>query len=143
MTTITPQEFVEKWRKSTLKESAQYQEHFIDLCRLLGQKTPVDADPHGTFFTFQKGVVKNAQGALVIEDTLFGQTPVKSTPAKGYADVWFKGHFAWEYKGKHKDLEKAREQLLQYLDDLQNPPLLVVCDFERFEIHNRSIHRQA
>ena len=134
---MTPQAFAEKWRKSTLKESASYQEHFGDLCRMLNHQTPVEADPNGTFFTFQKGVRKNAQGATVLEDTLFGQAPVKTIADKGFADVWYKGHFAWEYKGKHKDLEKAREQLLQYLDDLQNPPLLVVCDFERFEIHTR------
>ena len=137
MLKMTPQAFIEKWRASTLKETAAYTEHFIDICRLTGQPTPAEVDPNGDFFTFQKGVTKNAQGAVVTEDTLFGERPVKSGNAQGFADVWFKGHFAWEYKGKHKDLEKAREQLLQYLDDLQNPPLLVVCDFQRFEIHTR------
>ena len=134
---ITPEEFVAKWRASTLKESASYAEHFIDLCHLLGQKTPAEADPHGNFFTFQKGVMKNAGGVTVLQDTLFGQVPVKEKTHQGFADVWLKGHFAWEYKGKHKDLEKAREQLLQYIDDLENPPLLVVCDFSTYEIHTR------
>lgn len=46
-----------------------------------------------------------------------------------------RGHFAWEYKGKHKDLNAAYQQLLQYREALENPPLLVVSDFERFEIH--------
>ncbi len=46
-----------------------------------------------------------------------------------------RGHFAWEYKGKKKDLEAAYSQLLQYREDLENPPLLVVCDLDRFEIH--------
>src|SRR2546422_2277273 len=27
------------------------------------------------------------------------------------------------------------QQLLQYREDLENPPLLVVCDLDRFEIH--------
>ena len=137
MAEMTPQAFIEKWHKSRLKESAAYSEHFCDLCHILGQPTPAEADPSGEFFTFQKGVTKNAAGAEVYVDTLFGEQPVKGAHAQGFADVWFKGHFAWEYKGKHKDLEKAREQLLQYLDDLQNPPVLVVCDFERFEIHTR------
>src|SRR5436190_1782444 len=45
------------------------------------------------------------------------------------------GHFGWEYKGKHKDLKAAYAQLLRYRESLENPPLLVVCDLERFEIH--------
>jgi hypothetical protein len=134
---MTPQDFVAKWNASRLKESAAYTEHFIDLCRLAGQPTPAEADPSGDFFTFQKGVKKNASGAPALEDSPIGPLPLKPGAAQGYADVWFKDHFAWEYKGRHKDLEKAREQLLQYLDDLQNPPVLVVCDFERFEIHTR------
>ena len=133
---MTPAAFVEKWRKSTLKESAAYQEHFCDLCRMLGQPTPAEADPTGEFFTFQKGVKKNAAGQTVLEDTLFGARPVKEG-TDGYADVWYRGHFAWEYKGKRKDLGEALAQLHEYLDDLENPPLLVVCDFDRYEIHTR------
>ena len=53
----------------------------------------------------------------------------------GWADVWFRGHFAWEYKGQHADLKKAYGQLQQYREALENPPLLVVCDLDRFEIH--------
>ena len=29
----------------------------------------------------------------------------------------------------------AYRQLLQYREDLENPPLLVVCDFDIFEVH--------
>ena len=50
---MTPAAFVEKWRKSTLKESAAYVGHFTDLCRMLGHPTPAEADPKGEFFTFQ------------------------------------------------------------------------------------------
>ena len=39
-----------------------------------------------------------------------------------------------EYKGKHKDLEAAHKQLLQYAGALENPPLLVTCDIERIVI---------
>src|SRR5207237_642994 len=41
----------------------------------------------------------------------------------------------WEYKGKHKDLKAAYQQLLKYREALENPPLLIVCDLDRFEIH--------
>src|SRR5262245_559042 len=36
---ITPQQFVAKWRGDTRKERSVSQEHFIDLCRLLGHPT--------------------------------------------------------------------------------------------------------
>lgn len=55
---MTPQEFVDKWRRSKLKESAASQEHFIDICRMLGHPTPAKADPEGSTFTFEKGASK-------------------------------------------------------------------------------------
>jgi hypothetical protein len=36
---LTPQTFVAKWRKTTLKESAAAKAHFLDLCRLLDHPT--------------------------------------------------------------------------------------------------------
>nr|WP_294557648.1 type IIL restriction-modification enzyme MmeI [uncultured Rhodopila sp.] len=45
-----------------------------------------------------------------------------------------RGRFAWEYKGKHKDLEAAHRQLLQYAGALENPPLLVTSDISRIII---------
>jgi len=113
---ITPPEFVQKWTASTRTERAASQEHFIDLCRLLGQPTPNEADPRGDFYAFEKGATKTTGG-------------------QGFADVWKRGYFAWEYKGKYKDLGAAYRQLLLYREDLENPPLLVVCDLNRFEIH--------
>ncbi len=44
-------------------------------------------------------------------------------------------HHSWEYKGQRADLVTAYRQLLQYREDLENPPLLVVCDLDRFEVH--------
>ena len=44
---MTPGAFIAKWRASELKESSASQEHFIDLCRLLGEPTPAEADPAG------------------------------------------------------------------------------------------------
>jgi len=48
--------------------------------------------------------------------------------------VWKKGYFAWEYKGRHKDLQAADLQLDQYRADLENPPLLVTCDMGRIVV---------
>ena len=113
---MTPQEFIHKWTVSMLKESSAAQEHFIDLCRLLGERTPAEADPEGAWYCFEKGATKYGGG-------------------DGFADVWMRDHFAWEYKGKHKSLTAAYDQLLRYRESLDNPPLLVVCDMQRFEIH--------
>ncbi len=113
---LSPSEFAAKWGGSTRTERAAAQEHFIDICRMLGEQTPNEADPDGDWYAFEKGATK-AGGR------------------EGFADVWKRGHFAWEYKGKRKDLAAAYDQLLQYREALENPPLLVVCDLERFEVH--------
>ncbi len=113
---MTPQEFISKWRDSELKERSASQSHFNDLCALLGLLDPVSADPQGEWFTFEKGANKTSGG-------------------DGWADVWRKGHFAWEYKGKRKDLKAAFNQLLQYSVALENPPLLIVSDMDRIRIH--------
>jgi len=112
---MTVDGFIAKWRAAELKESSAAQEHFIDLCRLLGEPTPAEADPTGDSYCFERGATK-------------------STGGNGWADVWKRGHFGWEYKGKRKDLTAAFAQLQQYALALENPPLLVVCDLERFVI---------
>lgn len=109
---MTPHEFLTKWRHVELKERSASQSHFNDLCALLGVVDPVSADPTGEWFTFEKGATKTSGG-------------------EGWADVWRKGHFAWEYKGRHANLDKAHNQLLQYAVALENPPLLIVSDMNR------------
>ena len=112
---MTPHEFITKWRASTLKESSASQEHFIDLCRLLGEPTPAEADPTGEAYCFERGARKDTGG-------------------DGWADVWKRRHFAWEYKGKRADLDAAFGQLRLYALALENPPLLIVSDMLRFRI---------
>lgn len=112
---MTPDQFIAKWKPAELKERAACQEHFLDLCRLVGQKTPAEADPKGTWYTFEKGVEKDVGG-------------------QGFADVWRKDCFGWEYKGKRRNLDDAYRQLLQYRDALGNPPLLIVCDLNHLKI---------
>ncbi len=109
-------DFIRTCRASTLSERSGAQSHFNTLCRLLELAPPMDADPQGEWFTFEKGVTKTGGG-------------------KGWADVWRRHCFAWEYKGKHKDLAAALRQLQQYALALDNPPLLIVSDMETIEIH--------
>jgi hypothetical protein len=47
-------EFVRKWAASTRGERAASQEHFIDLCAVLGEVTP-NSDPSGDYYAFEKG----------------------------------------------------------------------------------------
>ena len=59
---MTPQEFIRKWSASELKERSGSQEHFIDLCRMLGEPTPNEADPTGSHYAFEKAVKKSSGG---------------------------------------------------------------------------------
>jgi hypothetical protein len=77
------EESIKKWRKAELKERSASQEHFIDLSRLLDEKTPAEADPKGEWYCLEAGALKSGGG-------------------EGFADVWMRDHFAWESKGKKK-----------------------------------------
>jgi type II restriction/modification system DNA methylase subunit YeeA len=131
---MTPAEFKRKWARYSGKETAAYQEHFNDLCALLGQPSPAAADPTGSeSFCFQKRVVKDAELFALDDSGRVAEEP-DADRERGFADVWKKGCFAWEYKGKRKNLDAAYQQLLRYRESLLNPPLLVVCDFDRYVV---------
>jgi hypothetical protein len=106
----------EKWRGCTRTERSAAHEYFLDLCDLLEVKRPQDEDRQGAFYTFEKSV-KKPDGR------------------PGSADAWRKGCFAWEFKGPHKNLAKAYAQIKEYADALENPPLLIVSDFEEIRVH--------
>ncbi len=112
---MTPEEFIAKWRVAQLKERSAAQEHFIDLCRLLGEPTPAEADPTGDVYCFERGASIEGGG-------------------DGWADVWKRHHFAWEYKGKRTNLDAAFTQLRRYALALENPPLLIASDMAQFRI---------
>jgi type II restriction/modification system DNA methylase subunit YeeA len=111
---MTPSDFIAKWTASTRNERAACQEHFIDLCNLLDEPTP-GTDPTGETYAFEKGATK-------------------FTGEGGWADVWKRGCFAWEYKKKRGDLNAAHRQLLLYAGPLGNPPLLITSDIARIVI---------
>src|SRR5882757_6764340 len=131
---MTPAEFKRKWARYSGKETSAYKEHFNDLCALLGHPSPAAADPTGSeSFCFQKRVVKDAE-LFALEDSGRIAEEANADRERGFADVWKRGFFAWEYKGKKKNLDAAYQQLLRYRESLRNPPLLVVCDFDRYII---------
>lgn len=109
---MTPAKFIALWQSNKLTERAGAQAHFGDLCDLLGVDKPRDPDN----YCFERGAKKSGGG-------------------DGWADVWKRGHFAWENKKPGRDLDKALKQLTDYALQLDSPPLLVVCDRERIIIH--------
>ncbi len=113
---MTPQEFIAKWRGSRGRESAGAQEWFLDLCRVVEHPTPAEMDRSQEWYTFERSV-REASGRL------------------GRADVYKQGYFAWEFKGLHRDLDEAYRQLQRYREALNNPPLLVVSDFQTIRVH--------
>jgi type II restriction/modification system DNA methylase subunit YeeA len=116
MGSLSAQEFIHKWENTRLSEKAGSQSHFIDLCYLLDEDTPTEADPDGTWYTFEAGTTKTGGG-------------------HGWADVWKKDCFVWEYKRNHRDLTEAYKQLVLYSRELYNPPLLIVSDMNTIDIH--------
>ena len=78
---MSPEEFIAKWRGTTRTERSASQEHFLDLCALLGVPKPADVDRHGTEYTFEKSTRR-------IGDT------------QGFADVWRRGRLSCP--GRHQ-----------------------------------------
>lgn len=109
---MTPEQFITTWKDNSLSEKGGAQPHFEDLCKLLGVAPPRQAGE----YCYEQGLDKILGG-------------------KGFADVWKRGCFAWENKGPDKDLRPALMQLKNYAGALDNPPVLVVCNRERIEIH--------
>ena len=112
---MTPQQFIDKWSRADRTERQAAQEHFIDLCHVLGEPTPNEADDPDAY-SFEKGTSK-------------------TDGSSGFADVWKRGCFGWEYKKDRANLDRAYQQLQLYSVALENPPLLVVSDTKRFRIY--------
>ncbi|MBP7204211.1 MAG: class I SAM-dependent DNA methyltransferase [Propionivibrio sp.] len=113
---MTPEQFIATWKNNALTERAGAQGHFDDLCELLGVDKPRDPEN----YCFERGAKKAGGGA---------------DAKQGWADVWKRNHFGWENKKPGRDLDAALKQLTDYALQLDNPPLLVVCDRERIVIH--------
>lgn len=128
---MTPEAFIAKWRGVELSERAASQDHFNELCDLLGLKKPTDADALGKWFTFEKSVPGGGKSG-----------------GGGFADVWRKDCFVWEYKRRKKPKEVAEEkgkpeyktmaaalaQARDYAALLENPPLVIACDIDQIVI---------
>ena len=85
---MTPERFIALWKDNPLTERAGAQQHFNDLCDLLGVDKPRDPG----HYCFERGAKKAGGG-------------------DGWADVWKRGHFGWENKKPGRDLQAALKQL--------------------------------
>ena len=107
--TMSPQEFIQKWRNTTFGERQAAQAWFLDLLRVVGHPDPIDfGEPDK--FTFEKFV------------------------PGGFADAYLEGCFGWEFKGAEAQLPGAFDQLLRYQVYLKTPPLLVVSSFQLIRV---------
>ena len=107
--TITPREFIAKWDGADFGEKQAAQEMFLDVCGLVGHRTPV-AYGDSEVFTFEKRV------------------------PGGFADAYLEDHFVWEFKGRDRQLSEAVVQAVGYARHLKNPPLIVASSFETIRI---------
>ena len=107
--TMTPRDFIAKWDGADFGEKQAAQEMFLDVCGMVGHRTPVGyGDPE--VFTFEKRV------------------------PGGFADAYLEGHFVWEFKGQDRQLSEAVVQAVGYARHLKNPPLIVASSFETIRI---------
>lgn len=88
---MNPVEFAAKWQALAPRttEKAAYQEHFRDLCALVGQPTP-SSDTTGQGSAFEKHVQK------------------VGTEDSGFADVFKRGHFAMASAGARVSAKLSR-----------------------------------
>src|SRR5260370_32570864 len=114
-------ELIKKWKPVALTERGAAHTHFLDLCKLFEHADPVSADPTGEWFTFEKGATKTGGG-------------------EGFADVWKKNFFAWEYKKRKRDLDAALGQLVRYAPALENPPVQAAGDKDLFIVRTALTH---
>ena len=107
--TIAPRDFIAKWDGADFGEKQAAQEMFLDICGMVGHRTPV-AHGDSEVFTFEKRV------------------------PGGFADAYLEGHFVWEFKGRDRQLSEAVVQAVGYARHLKNPPLIVASSFETIRI---------
>ena len=84
---MTPQDFIAKWQRANLSERSAAQQHFLDLCELLGQPKPAAADPEGAWYTFERGAHKTGGG----EQPRTRPPQVKSSRRKRPSSSWRSG----------------------------------------------------
>jgi len=97
------------------EESASAQQHFLDLCTLIGHPTPAEADPTGQSFTFEAGATRF--------------TAVRAVPTFGR-----KAALRGSTKASTR-ISTSVPAIAPVREALENPPLLIVSDTDQIIIH--------
>src|SRR5215207_7256286 len=115
MTVLTPQEFAKKGAGVALSERSSYQQHFLDLCAMLGAPAPAEADPAGSSTPSRRGWRR--PGAARASPTCGTRTasPSSTRPPQGS-------------EGRLRSAPAVP-------GGAGHPPLLVVTDTDRYEVH--------
>ncbi len=127
---MTPADFILTWAKGGSRDGENErqgaQAFFLELCELLDVPKP------GMRADIGFGAGASAQDAYIFEQRteIVGQRT-------GFADVYWRGRFAWENKAPGGNFDEALKQLLGYTLALDNPPLLIVCDRRTIRIHTQ------
>lgn len=109
--------FRKKWEKAPGKERQQAQNFIRDFLSVFGIENPMDNDGE------------------------FEHKCPKEFGSDGYIDYFLPRKLIVEMKSKGKDLKQAFEQVKDYVFHLpaeQMPELVLVCDFDRFELYHRT-----
>jgi len=108
---LTVAEFVIRWKAYDQSEEAGAKPLFFDLCDLLRQPHPAAADSAGENYASKSASAKPAEPRI-------RRRLVPRSLSLGIQEE-----------------AQAYTQLNDDREELGNPPLFVVCDFERFEVH--------
>lgn len=88
-------------------------------------------------------------GALGVDRKMvavFEQKVKFNDGSNGYIDLFWPGKILIEMKSRGKDLEKAYQQAIDYTGQLPRsedaPRLILVCDFERWDVYDLTNHAQ-
>ncbi len=126
---MTPADFILTWAKGGSRDGENErqgaQAFFLELCELLDVPKP------GMRGALSGGVADAGDNYIFEQRTeIVGQRT-------GFADVYWRGRFAWENKAPGGNFDEALKQLLGYTLALDNPPLLIVCDRRTIRIHTQ------
>ena len=112
------------------KESAAYQEHFDDLCRLLGQPTPNEADPSGRIFSaFKSAWSKMRSFSSCTKHPMPASRPNAALPTCGKKAV-----SPGNTRARRKTSTRLTSNFSATAKRCSIRRLLVVCDFDRYII---------
>jgi len=89
---MTIHDFIAKWRRVSLGERQASQQHFLDLCAVVGHPTPAAADPTGESFTFERGAARLKARTLT---NLYNQRPTWLDLAHRRLDQAVLAAYAW------------------------------------------------